>query len=130
LLLRLASFRRWIDFRMHNRWTWSETIFFMLCVISTWFWISTKQELGRRKLLDCTNLNCVEIYVGILEEEESRILILYNSLVVVLYVISTWFWIGTKQELGRRKSLSCTNLNCVVICVRRRNLESNKSNLI
>ena len=77
LLLRLASFRRWIDFRMHNRsWRWSERIFFMLCVISTWFWISTKQELGRRKLQDCTNLNCVEIYVGILEEEESRILIL------------------------------------------------------
>jgi hypothetical protein len=27
LLLGLASFRRWIDFRMHNRWTWRETIF-------------------------------------------------------------------------------------------------------
>jgi hypothetical protein len=40
-------------------------------------------------LLDRTNLNCVEIYVGILEEEESGVLILYNSSVVVLYEIST-----------------------------------------
>jgi hypothetical protein len=77
-------------------------------------------------LLDCTNLNCVEIYVGILEEEESGVLILYNSSVIVLYVILDRYKTGAWKEkiIKLYQSKLCSNLR------RRRNLESNKSNLI